>query len=139
MENLRKSPHCESCYPRRRPQGNLFFGVFDDKVTSIACSEILKSQRDASEQLQMMLKLRLLNKGWLRVISDTQEWFDHVCFKPGFNFDILHWESAPPMIKPWKRCRIHPVITIDEVLTDPRYSNNYNYRRGTPAKRVKEE
>jgi hypothetical protein len=69
-----------------------------------------------------MLKLCLVNKSWKLAVNKTDEWFDHVCFRQGFSLERL-WSEKPLYLvsSPPRHCTEHPIITLDEVLTDPQY------------------
>jgi hypothetical protein len=120
MEGRRIRHWCYYCKPPKSEEGNLVMGFPDATVTGILSPLILSSETDARGRLEVMLKLRLLSKAWKLAVIDTDEWFDHFCSKPGFNLERLWSEfQTTPESSPPRLCTKHPIITLDEVLTDP--------------------
>jgi hypothetical protein len=143
VDGKRRIHRCYYCQPIKIQEGNLVNGLPDEKVRDKICPIIFKSQTDPMERLQLMLKLRLLNKTWRLVVNDTDDWFDHVCFRPGFSVEKLwseyeqhplYAESNPP-----RRCMEYPILTIDDILIDSEFSTSSSSMPVYPAKKSKAE
>jgi hypothetical protein len=114
-------PVCEVCEERKRPRNNMCHGYLDHTIGFKLLPLLLESQVEPLSCCTVMGKLHMVNKSWKRAVNNTLDWFDQTAKRPGFTMDILEWDICPPYHDrpPKKRCRLHAVITIDDILNNP--------------------
>jgi hypothetical protein len=95
VEAKNLKPICEYCELEKRPKGNLFARMLDEKMKDDICPLLLMSQQDTSQHVRLMAQLRLLNKSWKKVVNNTLDWFDHTVDRPGFTIESLEWDPPP--------------------------------------------
>jgi hypothetical protein len=121
MEDFPRSPRCRCREPEDRPTGKLVGNFPDDEVYDIIYPLLLNSQRENKSRINLMLKLRLLNKAWKIIVNNNKPWFHHISRRRGFRFEMLSWgDKVSPPFNPllMKRCPVHPLITLQDVINE---------------------
>jgi hypothetical protein len=120
-----RSPLCKCAHRQDRPRGNFVGGFLDDQFHTVVWPAILNSQEDPKARLELMLRLRSVNKSWKGLVNTSEDWYEHVFFKEGFEMQMLSSESEENTLSGGTLgrtpCPLHRLITLDDLLTDPQY------------------
>jgi hypothetical protein len=124
MDNSPRSPLCRCSYKEVLTQGNLIAGCVDENVQCILLPAILDVE-DPRGRVELMVRLCAVNKAWRSVVNTSEEWYEHVGFKEGYKMRLVSADMednyVPGGTPERTLCLVHPLITLDMLLPDPRY------------------
>ena len=120
------SSSCEHCEKLNNPTGGYINGVRDRDVVDIIFPILLRRLPEGEGRIQFLTEVRGLSWKWNDLANNSSDWVDHVWLNPLFRrwFALRRERGGTTFGEVTRACPMHPIITLDDLLFNPRFCGN---------------